>query len=180
MRESTRQRDKGDAAAKVPLRDMFDLILARLREAALSCYGERLVSLVVFGSVARRTMRPDSDIDVLLVARDLPRGRLARVTEFESVEGMLADELRQAEKNGIHTALSPVLKTPAEVEQGSPLFLDMTDQARILYDASGFFQDYMNRLRRRLKALGARRVRLGGGYYWLLKPDLKPGETIPL
>jgi hypothetical protein len=38
----------------------------------------------------------------------------------------------------------------------------------------------MNRLRRRLKALGARRVRLGGGYYWLLKPDLKPGETIPL
>ena len=32
----------------------------------------------------------------------------------------------------------------------------------------------------RLRAMGARRVQKGGGYYWILKPDLKPGEDIDL
>jgi len=162
------------------LKESFDRILVRLEDAVLACYGEKLVSLVLFGSVARRTMRPDSDIDLLLVAEGLPRGRMARMVQFRKVEDMLDAELQAAAGRGIHTALSPVIKTPAEVEQGSPLFLDMTDQARILYDSNGFFKDYIDRLRRRLKAQGARRVYCGGGYYWLLKPTLKPGEKIPL
>jgi Nucleotidyltransferase domain len=41
-----------------------------------------LVALAVFGSVGRGTVREDSDVDFLLVARDLPRGRFARVDEF--------------------------------------------------------------------------------------------------
>jgi len=143
-------------------------------------YGGRLVTLAVFGSVARNTMRPDSDVDMLIVADPLPRGRLARVDEFRTVELQLDPLLLAAAQVGIHTTLSPVLKTPAEVEQGSPLFLDMTDQVQILYDKDDFFKSYLERLRARLKAQGAKRVRLRGGYYWVLKPSLKPGEEIPL
>jgi hypothetical protein len=36
-------------------------------------YGDRLVSVAVYGSVGRGTPRPDSDVDVLIVVRDLPR-----------------------------------------------------------------------------------------------------------
>jgi hypothetical protein len=35
-------------------------------------------------------------------------------------------------------------------------------------------------LRQRLVELGARRIRKGGGYYWQLKPDFKPGDEIRL
>jgi predicted nucleotidyltransferase len=52
-------------------------------------YGERLVSLTVFGSVGRGTPRPDSDIDLLLVVKDLPVGRIARVKEFAAIETTL-------------------------------------------------------------------------------------------
>lgn len=143
-------------------------------------YGERLVSLAVFGSAARGGMRADSDIDLLLVVEGLPQGRLARVRDFDTIEAGLAEVLALAKKDGVHTSLSPVFKTPEEVEQGSLLFLDMTDQAKILFDRNGFLRGYLDNLAGRLAKMGARRVYRGGGYYWLLKPDLKPGEDIAL
>lgn len=162
------------------LRETFDEVVERVREGCVSGYGERLVSLALFGSVARGTMRPDSDIDLLVVAAPLPNGRLPRMDEFRQVEEAVGESLAKAAAAGVHTMLSPVIKTPAEVEYGSPLFLDMTDQARILVDRDGFLAERLAVLRRRLGELGARRVPKGGGYYWLLKPDLKPGEDIQL
>ena len=76
--------------------------------------------------------------------------------------------------------LSPVFKTPAEVEAGSPLFLDMIDDARLLHDTDGFFRRYLDGFRRRLQVLGSRRIWLGNAWYWELKPDLKPGEVFTL
>jgi uncharacterized protein len=66
------------------------------------------------------------------------------------------------------------------VEAGSPLFLDLVEDARILYDEGDFFAGRLERLRERLAALGSRRVWRGNAWYWILKPDLKPGETISL
>jgi predicted nucleotidyltransferase len=141
---------------------------------------ERLVALAVFGSVARGTMRPDSDIDTLIVARDLPGGRMACMRDFEGVEASLDRPLAEARRTGVHTTLSPIFRAPEEVAQGSPLFLDMTHSVRILFDQNRFLQRYLDDLRHRLTALGARRIEKGDGYYWVLKPDLKPGEEIVL
>lgn len=162
------------------LRSTYDRLTQRLLQECESSYGARLVSLVLFGSVARGTMRPDSDIDFLLVAEPLPAGRMARMGEFEAVEQRLETDLAQAARNGIHASLSPVFKTPGEVQHGSPLFLDMTVEAHILFDRDGFFAAYLRGLSERMKALGSVRRRLGGGYYWVLEPDWKPGEEISL
>lgn len=45
-------------------------ILLRLKRRMAELYGGRLVSLVLFGSQARRDAQPDSDIDVLVVLDD--------------------------------------------------------------------------------------------------------------
>ncbi len=162
------------------LHEIFAALTERLKEESIRFYWERLVSLVLFGSVASGRMRPDSDIDLLIVAEPLPAGRMARVWEFDAVEAALNRDLEAAGRAGVHTYLSPVFKTTAEVERGSPLFLDMTLEARILYDRDGFFARYLEGLRARLQALGSRRKELCGGYYWVLKPDWKPGEEIRL
>jgi predicted nucleotidyltransferase len=60
-------------------------IAGETTDACRQAYGDRLISLVLFGSVVRGTMRADSDVDLLLVAAPLPRGRMARVREFEVV-----------------------------------------------------------------------------------------------
>ena len=77
-----------------------------------------------------KTMRHDSDVDALIVARYLPRGRFDRVAEFEVVEKALVPIFQDLLGKHIRTELSPVFKTPEETESGSPLFFDMVDDAR--------------------------------------------------
>ncbi|MGB5830870.1 MAG: nucleotidyltransferase domain-containing protein, partial [Thiohalocapsa sp.] len=155
-------------------------IVDALVPASLADYGDRLLSVAVFGSVARGTMRPDSDVDLLLVVEHLPDGRMPRVREFKAMEQRLAGLLAEAARHGVHTTVSPIFKTPRELEYGRPLFLDMTDEVLILYDSADTLQDYRDRIGARLQALGARRIPKGGGYYRLLKPDLKPCENVTL
>lgn len=57
---------------KTAFREIEEALLAEVRRH----YGGRLVSLVIYGSAGRGTMRPDSDIDALIVAEGLPAGRI--------------------------------------------------------------------------------------------------------
>ncbi|MPZ17932.1 MAG: nucleotidyltransferase domain-containing protein [Luteitalea sp.] len=159
---------------------IFDGLIERVTAASRDYYGERLVSLAVFGSVGRRTPRPDSDIDLLIVAEDLPRGRVPRVEEFGAIEARMAQELDAARRAGYPILLSPVFKTPTEVQTGSPLFLDMIDDARIVVDRDEFFARALGRFKARLTELGARRIWRGNAWYWDLKPDYRPGEVFEL
>jgi predicted nucleotidyltransferase len=158
----------------------FEFLLGQVLTACQRHYGDRLVSVAVFGSVGRGMPRADSDIDLLIVADGLPNGRLQRIGEFRTVEVAVAAELAGARQAGLLTELSPVLKTPAEVLQGSPLLLDMVEDARLLYDRTGFLHEALDRLKARMDRLGARRIWRGNAWFWDLKPDYKPGEVFEL
>lgn len=162
------------------LQDAFGRLLEELRAACEAAYAGRLVSLAVFGSVGRGTPRQDSDVDLLLVADPLPHGRMRRVEEFEEVERRMEGPLATARRTGIETHLSPVFKTPGEVQARSPLLLDLVHDARILVDRKDFLQGELQRLRERLDELGARRIWRGNAWYWDLKPDYRPGEVFEL
>jgi predicted nucleotidyltransferase len=64
-----------DAIPEVPasLQEPFRTALLAASESWIADLGSRLVSIVLFGSVARRQARPTSDIDLVLVAHDVPR-----------------------------------------------------------------------------------------------------------
>ena len=149
-------------------------LLDHLTSLCKEHYGARLISLVVFGSVGRGTPRPDSDIDLLLVVKDLPDGRIARVKEFAAIEITLSNVIKT------HFDLSPVFKTPEEIADGSPLLLDMVEDSRLLFDRDDFFQRAMKDLKERLQRLGARRIWRGNAWYWDLKPDYKQGEIFDI
>ena len=146
---------KEEQLSKRNISELFEGIVQALCQKSLEFYGERLISFVVFGSVGRQAMKPDSDIDLLLVVASLPKGRMRRVGEFEAIERS---------------------KTPDEVRLGSPLFLDMTEDARILLDREGFFRREMDQLRKRLRRLGAKRIWKDSAWLWDLKPDYKYGD----
>jgi predicted nucleotidyltransferase len=162
------------------LQETYDYLIEQLLAECRKFYGSRLVSFCLFGSAARGTVGPHSDIDFLLVVDPLPRGRVRRVEEFMAVERALQDKLDDAWHRGICVELSPVLKTPEEVRIGSPLFLDMVEDGRILYDSDGFFQNFLAELKARLRAQGAHRVFQGDSWYWVLKDPYVPGEEIEL
>ncbi len=156
------------------IRDKKQRLEQSIQEAARDFYKTRLVSLAVFGSVARDTATPQSDTDIYLIVRDLPNGRMARVREFEPVEDAIVENL------GYDPVLSPVLKMPQEVSSGSPLLWDMIDFADILHDENDYLKNVLQKTKNRLNELGARRECRGSAWYWILKDDFTPGEVFEL
>ena len=176
----TIRRSSEPKRAKARLLSQYDHLLDTVLKACKAHYGSRLAALAVYGSVGRATPRADSDIDLLLVADELPDGRIARVEEFRTMAGRLQPLFDTAADLGIHTRLAPIFKTPRELRLGTPLLLDMTEDARILHDPDNCLADTLDRLRGRLRELGSKRVWQGDEWYWDLKPDYKPGDVFDL
>ena len=151
----------------------------RLLETLRARLGDRLVSLVLYGSRARGTHRSDSDVDVLIVARDLPRARAGRHDVIRPLKQDVDLEYRRA-RGSRAPHLAYIAKTPEEAAYHSPLYLDMTDDAVLVYDRDDFFGTILDAMRRRMTALGSRRVWLGHGWYWILKPDMRWGESVEI
>jgi len=161
--------------------DRLNPLLHSLLQACRDLYGERLVALAVFGSWARGVATPESDLDILVVADPLPRGRMKRLDEFEVVER--ATEPARAlvwPAEARELELSPVLKTPDELRAGSPLYLDMTLWRIMLHDRGGVLEQYLAALAGRMAQLGSRRTETKGGAYWDYKPSMTPGEVVEL
>lgn len=160
---------------------IYQDLVKKVLELSKVYYQNRLVSFVIFGSVARDSFRPDSDIDILIVAEKLPKGRVKRVEEFEkNIERKLEFELKALYKKGIYPYFSPIFKTKEEVLRGSWLFLDMVFDAKILYDKDDFFKNFLFSLKEKLKKIGAKRIFKGNAWYWVLKPDYKVGDIIDI
>jgi len=100
-----------------PYGPLLDALLRALREE----FGEGLVTLALFGSVARGEARRDGDVDLLIVARGLPKGRLERQERFMRAEGKVEPLLEGLAAEGFHVDFSPILKTPEEAAKLSPL-----------------------------------------------------------
>ncbi len=158
------------------LRDLAERY-ARLLASTLR---DRLVAVVLFGSVARGDAEPTSDIDLLIVADDLPPGQFARKRTLATVDAAFEGELTAAEELGVETRLARIVRTPQEATRVIPLYLDLTEDAVLLYDRSGFFAHVLERVRVSLRRLGARRMRLGRGWYWDLKPDFRRGDVVEI
>ena len=132
--------------------------------------------MVLFGSVARGGASESSDIDLLIVADDLPRSLTERARPFRKTwERVRAEHALPAVDWNL------VIKTAAEAAHHSPLYLDMVDDGIVLVDRSGFFQAVLDDMRERMKALGNQRIYLpDGSWYWDLKPDYRFGEVVEI
>jgi predicted nucleotidyltransferase len=162
---------------KKEYRDLIEKIFKEVKKF----YGKNLVSFVIFGSVAKETTSPYSDIDLLIISKNLPDGRTKRVIEFiENIEKKVEKDIKKLRKEEIFTELSPLIKKPEEVKTGSFLFLDMIEDAIIYYDKNEFFRNYLNTLKEKLKRYGAKKVYKKGGYYWVIKEDFNIKEGIEI
>lgn len=146
--------------------------------AAVDAWIDRqgLISIVLFGSVARREARVTSDIDVLIVAEGLPRSLADRRRPF-----LQAWDRVCAERGLRHVERNLILKTPDEAKVRSPLYLDLVEDAVLIVDRHGFFAQVLAGMGARMRELGSRRIHLpDGSWYWDLKPDFRFGEIVEI
>lgn len=154
-------------------------IVSVLFEKLIEFFGDKLISVVVFGSVARGEARRDSDIYLLIVIEGLPKSRFKRQDIFMEVEDSIMDIIDSFQSRGYLIDFSPILKTPEEASRIIPIYLDMIEDAIIIYDRN-FMVNVFGRLKKKLIELGAERIRMGKGWYWILKKDYKFGEVIEI
>lgn len=147
--------------------------LARFVDGLRERLGDSLVSVVAYGSRVRGDAKPESDLDVLVVAEGLPKRALLRHDSVLPVARAASEDFAEA--------LSYVLFTPEEASHVHPFYLGMLSGHLVLHDRDGFFAAVLARLRQRLDELGSKRLVDEDGYeYWDLKPDWKPGDVVEL
>ncbi|MEM1538283.1 MAG: nucleotidyltransferase domain-containing protein [Candidatus Nezhaarchaeales archaeon] len=143
-------------------------------------YGDRLVSLSVFGSVVRGEAGEGSDVDLLVVIEGLQEDIGSRLREAAEVKRRLkgSEAYKELSSRGLPILVSEVILTPNEVMRHPPILLDVAEEGVTIYDKGGFLEGELSKLKQRLKELGAKRVRGRHGWYWMLKPDIRFGEVL--
>jgi len=142
-------------------------------------YGSRLVSVVVFGSLARRGWNETSDIDLLVVADGLPDEYPRRLESVRRVADACSPiRASQWTRTGRdYHLLDLILLRRDELDGGSnQLFmLDLTRDAIFLYDKDGFLSEKLKELGRKLDETGAMRISTptGKSHYWDLRGAMR-------
>lgn len=156
----------------------YSHLLVKLALELHGKYGEKLVSVVVFGSVARGTARADSDVDVLVVSEGFAGSLASRVGELLEVEHktQVGDELRWLSRKGILAHISFHPYTPDEMKYFRMLFLDLVADGITLFDEGGFFESLRVRFRALLDRMNAeRRFISRDKWFWVMNPEAQLG-----
>ncbi|MDP2766347.1 MAG: nucleotidyltransferase domain-containing protein [Candidatus Methanoperedens sp.] len=154
-------------------------ILTKFNQSLLEKFGANLISLVLFGSVARGAAKTESDIDLLIILKDAPDSYYRRIEPVIDIELKLWEEA--FETTGAAPTFSSIVLSKEEAMENRNIFLDMIDASIILYDKNGFFKNRLKELKKRLLQLGSKKIKLEDKtWYWSLKPDITPGEVFEL
>ncbi|MGB6500291.1 MAG: nucleotidyltransferase domain-containing protein [Thermoplasmata archaeon] len=147
----------------------------------LELLGDRLYSVALFGSAARGEERPESDLDLIVVA-DFSSGGPARwIEELGSVRAVSeAIAFRQWVQSGEYHAVQLIPYRPEELTDPGPLLLDATEDAILFEDRDGTLASALSNLRGELRRRGAVRLRdsLGFRYWDLGMHDPSQGEVL--
>ncbi len=159
-------------------------LLSRYTAILKENFEERLLSAAVFGSVARGTAKfPGSDIDVLIVMTGAEK--LSFGERFKLIRGA-EEKLSETEEYakfrnafGSRPKIQEIIFSPDELKVHPPVLLDLTTDVIILHD-TGILREEINKLKKKLEELGAKRVQRKDSWFWMLKPEVKLGETVEL
>jgi predicted nucleotidyltransferase len=139
-----------------------------------------LDSFVVYGSVARGEASPASDVDVLVISSEFEGSIASRMDSLSFIDGGTRDELHFLKSRGYDTFLSFYPLTPTEAERLPILFLDLVEDATIVFDKDRFLESTLARLKAKLELRGSKRKMTKGKRYWDLAPDYRPGDIIEI
>ena len=138
----------------------------RYAEKAVELLGDQLISIALYGSVARGQADPTSDIDLFVMLQQAPSGMLSRRRLLDPVHESLASELDGLWRQGTYADFIEVIRTRSEARQFHPLYLDMSQEAILLYDRDRFLENLLERVGQHLMSRGAKRKFMGRFWYW--------------
>lgn len=143
---------------------LLEFLVARL----VAGYDKKLQGLVLFGSVARGNAKQESDVDLLVVAEDMPERYGDRVRRTLSILSGL-DVLKREfyYKMKLYPKLDLILLDAKEMQEPYPFLLDIVKEGIILFERGSYASGILNSLKSEFQRMGAVRVeRPNGRWHW--------------
>ncbi|GBC68338.1 hypothetical protein HRbin01_00017 [archaeon HR01] len=163
------------------------MLAVRVIQLVKDILGDRLVSAIIFGSLAAGRFNEESDIDLLFVVEDFGgKSMAARIEEIAPAFEKLRETSEYntwKKETGKPTIpdINPIIYTKEEIKKHPPIMLDLVYDGEIIYDVGDFIKTELKLLERRLNELGARRItNPDGTWYWILSPRIRRGEAIEI
>lgn len=156
-------------------KDYLNNYLSRIKED----FGEDVISVILFGSVARGKWTLESDIDLLLIFSNDSTNLTKRLKKilFNFYE---FNQLIDKEGNQLYGIIQEVPLLQQDLNNFRTLFYDIAIDGILIFDRNNVGLEFINRIKRRIKDKGLKRIFLGEeDFYWKRK-DVKFGEIVEL
>ncbi|OGF65133.1 MAG: hypothetical protein A2Y62_21280 [Candidatus Fischerbacteria bacterium RBG_13_37_8] len=102
---------------------------------------DNLTSVVLYGISKKDVSHLQSDIDLLIICKQLPQSKWERYDLIMKLLAALEPKAEQLYNEiGIHVYISPILKSQKEAEQINKSYFDLVKEGRVLFDRNNFFQ----------------------------------------
>lgn len=138
----------------------------RYAAEAIQRLGDQIVSIALYGSLARGEAGPGSDIDLFVVLNNAPSGMLKRRRILDPVRESLTPEISRLWRDDFYIDFVEVIRTRSEAEKFHPLYLDMSQEAVLLHDRDGFLEKVLVEVGEELERRGAERRFMGNFWFW--------------
>ena len=127
---------------------MLNKVLDEFLQKCKQKFGDDLISIVLFGSYARETATEYSDVDLLVIAKNLPKRRIDRHKVLRDIV------LEFIYRYGIN--ISPILIEPRDLSPKdiNPLICGILTGYKIIYDKDDFWRTYLNKIKPIIKREG--------------------------
>ena len=148
----------------VSIEACMNYFMRKVMAAYLRYLGDKLVSLVLFGSRARGDAQETSDYDLFIVAHDLPAKPWDRQLFLRKPLAPFRE------------SFSVVGRTTEEFEAALPsLYLDLAVDGLILFDRNDYIAAKFRRIKELIAQAGLRREKIDGELMWLWDRPVRPG-----
>lgn len=125
-------------------------IIKEIKKRILYFYKDNLIALVIFGSVAKDTFSPESDIDILIILNKIKGSYIDFSEYYNNIETNL-NTLKKAKKEKLNITINPIFKEKDKLTINTPYL--WKNKFMILYDRGEFFKNFVENLRNYEKRL---------------------------
>ncbi|MBS7248317.1 MAG: nucleotidyltransferase domain-containing protein [Candidatus Jordarchaeales archaeon] len=156
--------------------------LSKYCEILYEHFSQRLVGVLVFGSVAKGNWDKNSDIDLLVVVEGWNKPVWERTRELLKLRRRMREtpEFKKVIEHGYSTSIQHYPLDASEALNTHKIYIDACIDGIILYEKNGFLSKVLGEFREKLSKLGSKRVTTASGKtYWVLK-QVDAGEVFEL
>lgn len=145
-------------------------------------FGNNLLSLVVFGSVARGKWSNNSDIDILLIFSEnyLDKRKLSEILADIKIKFYEKNEIKNKDGINLYTPIQEIALFLKDLDNFRTLYYDIAMDGIILFDKNDTTQEFITKIKKRIKENNIKRIYINDNNFYWKRGKIKFGEIIEL